>query len=47
LGKEWTDAELYIRYQLTENEIAFIESQIAEHDDALVDEGISQEITDD
>ncbi|MFP3466053.1 Eco57I restriction-modification methylase domain-containing protein [Leifsonia sp. SIMBA_070] len=31
---EWTDAKLYKRYGLTEAEIAFVESQVAEHDDA-------------
>ena len=30
---EWTDAKLYKRYGLTNGEIAFIESQVAEHDD--------------
>ncbi|ANM30625.1 restriction endonuclease [Acidobacteria bacterium Mor1] len=34
LGQKWTDAKLYKRYGLTEAEIAFIESQVAEHDDA-------------
>lgn len=29
--EEWTDAKLYDRYRLTEEEIAFIESQVAEH----------------
>ena len=33
LDKEWTDAKLYKRYGLTKNEIAFIESQVAEHID--------------
>lgn len=32
LEHEWTDAELYARYGLSEDEIAFIESQVAEHD---------------
>ncbi len=32
LDQEWTDAKLYKRYGLTTNEIAFIESQVAEHD---------------
>ena len=27
-SKEWTDAELYVKYGLTEEEIAFIESMI-------------------
>jgi site-specific DNA-methyltransferase (adenine-specific) len=38
LGQEWTDAKLYERYGLTQEEIAFIESQVAEHDDAAPDE---------
>ena len=38
LNEEWTDAKLYKRYGLTEDEIAFIESQVAEHDDAAPDE---------
>ena len=33
LDKEWTDAKLYKRYGLTKDEIAFIESQVAEHVD--------------
>ena len=33
LEKEWTDAKLYKRYGLTKDEIAFIESQVAEHVD--------------
>lgn len=36
--QEWTDATLYKRYGLTEAEIAFIESQVAEHDDMLFDD---------
>jgi site-specific DNA-methyltransferase (adenine-specific) len=35
LNQDWTDAKLYKRYGLTANEIAFIESQVAEHDDAV------------
>ncbi len=31
LDQEWTDAKLYKRYRLTNDEIAFIESQVAEH----------------
>ena len=38
LDQEWTDAKLYKRYGLTKEEVAFIESQIAEHDDAVPDE---------
>lgn len=41
LNQEWTDAKLYKRYGLTSDEIAFIESQVAEHvdeyNDALTD----------
>lgn len=32
LDEEWTDSKLYKRYKLTKDEIAFIESQVAEHD---------------
>lgn len=38
LDQDWTDAKLYKRYGLTQDEIAFIESQVAEHDDAVADE---------
>ncbi|HMT33676.1 MAG TPA: Eco57I restriction-modification methylase domain-containing protein [Dermatophilaceae bacterium] len=38
LDRDWTDALLYERYGLTEDEIAFIESQVAAHDDTLFDE---------
>jgi len=31
LDQDWTDAKLYKRYGLNEEEIAFIESQVAEH----------------
>lgn len=31
LNKEWNDSRLYKRYGLTEDEVAFIESQVAEH----------------
>lgn len=43
LNQEWTDAKLYKRYGLTKDEIAFIESQVAEHDSELFDEGASPE----
>ena len=43
LDQEWTDAKLYKRYGLTKDEIAFIESQISEHDSELVDETIPDE----
>ena len=35
LDQDWTDALLYERYGLTPGEIAFIESQVAEHDEDL------------
>jgi site-specific DNA-methyltransferase (adenine-specific) len=38
LDQEWTDAKLYNRYGLTGEEIAFIESQVAQHDSELFDE---------
>src|SRR5581483_8497399 len=38
LDQEWTDAKLYKRYGLTKEEVTFIESQVAEHDDAAPDE---------
>ncbi|MFO1435503.1 MAG: Eco57I restriction-modification methylase domain-containing protein [Gammaproteobacteria bacterium] len=33
LKQKWTDAKLYKRYGLTKDEIDFVESQVAEHDD--------------
>lgn len=42
LSQEWTDAKLFKRYRLTANEIAFIESQVAEHDAELFDEVTSE-----
>lgn len=38
LDQEWTDAKLYKRYGLAKNEIAFMESQVAEHSDDAPDE---------
>jgi len=35
LNQAWTDAKLYRRYGLNNEEIAFIESQVAEHDAEL------------
>lgn len=35
IDQEWTDAKLYKRYGLNREEIAFIESQVAEHDNEL------------
>ncbi|TAL31638.1 MAG: restriction endonuclease [Spirochaetes bacterium] len=43
LDQEWTDAKLYKRYGLTKEEINFIESQVAEHDDAAPDETVADE----
>lgn len=39
LDQEWTDSKLYKRYGLIKDEVAFIESQVAEHDSELFDEG--------
>jgi Eco57I restriction-modification methylase len=47
LDQEWTDAKLYKRYGLTEDEIAFIESQVAEHDDTVPDDVAAEESADD
>ncbi len=46
LDQEWTDAKLYKQYELTEDEIAFIESQVAEHNDTLPDDVITDEADD-
>lgn len=42
LTEDWTDAKLYKRYGLTADEIAFIESQVAAHDDSGVDEALDE-----
>ena len=44
--QEWTDAKLYKRYGLTQDEIAFIESQVAEHDAELFDSSVIDEADD-
>lgn len=44
--QEWTDAKLYKRYGLTKAEVAFIESQVAEHDSELFDEVAADEVED-
>jgi site-specific DNA-methyltransferase (adenine-specific) len=44
LNRPWTDAILYKRYGLTKAEIAFVESQVAEHDSELFDEIATEEI---
>ncbi|MDI1272339.1 Eco57I restriction-modification methylase domain-containing protein [Polaromonas sp.] len=46
LAKEWTDAKLYKRYGLTAEEIAFIESQVAEHDSELFDAAVAADSND-
>lgn len=38
LDKEWTDEKLFRRYALDNDEIAYIESQVAAHDDAQEDD---------
>ncbi|UOE43508.1 Eco57I restriction-modification methylase domain-containing protein [Agromyces larvae] len=43
LDRRWTDEQLYERYGLTHEEIAFIESQVAAHDDTLFDEDVDAE----
>ena len=35
MDQDWTDQKLYKRYTLSDDEIAFIESQVAEHDDTM------------
>lgn len=40
LNQEWTDSKLYKRYGLTKEEIAFIESVVAEHDNELFDDTV-------
>jgi site-specific DNA-methyltransferase (adenine-specific) len=37
LDRDWNDVQLYRRYKLTADEVAFIESQVADHDDAIPD----------
>jgi hypothetical protein len=46
LNQEWTDAKLYKRYELTKNEIAFVESQVAEHDRELFEKVGAAEVED-
>lgn len=43
LDQEWTDIKLYERYGLNNEEIAFIESQVAEHKNESVDENFNDE----
>jgi site-specific DNA-methyltransferase (adenine-specific) len=46
LDKSWTDTMLYTRYGLSEDEVAFIESQIAEHSREHFDEPAIDETDD-
>lgn len=46
LDQEWTDEKLYERYGLTSDEIAFIESQVAEHNGELFDDATSSDVED-
>lgn len=41
LNQEWTDVKLYKRYGLTKEEILFIESQVADHNDTVSEETVS------
>lgn len=41
LDRTWTDSLLYARYELTREDIEFLESQVAEHDDRP-DEGVDE-----
>lgn len=43
LDREWTDERLYKRYGLTKEEIAFIESHVAEHVESVADDEDSPE----
>jgi site-specific DNA-methyltransferase (adenine-specific) len=38
MDRDWTDSKLYKRYGLSAQEVAFIESQVAEHDADLFDD---------
>jgi site-specific DNA-methyltransferase (adenine-specific) len=46
IDQKWTDAKLYKRYGLTTEEIDFIESQVAEHDDAAQEESVDEGVDD-
>ena len=46
LDQEWTDVKLYKRYNLTQDEIAFIESQVAAHAAELFDTDTADEVDD-
>ncbi len=42
LDEDWTDRKLYARYGLTDSEVEFIESQVAEQDDGTSSEGADE-----
>ncbi|MBA1343938.1 Eco57I restriction-modification methylase domain-containing protein [Rhizobium sp. WYCCWR 11146] len=44
--QEWTDTKLYQRYGLNQEEISFIEAQVAAHQDAWADEVLSDDDAD-
>jgi site-specific DNA-methyltransferase (adenine-specific) len=46
LDEEWTDAKLYKRYGLTQDEIVFIQTQVAEHNAELFDTDATEEVED-
>ena len=46
LDQEWTDVKLYKWYSLTQDEIGFIESQVAEHNAELFDSSVVDEADD-
>lgn len=46
LDRDWDDVLLYERYGLTAEEIAFIESQVAAHDDDLLDAAQDTDVDD-
>jgi hypothetical protein len=46
LSQEWTDTKLYKRYGLTQEEIAFVESQVAGHGNELFDDTASDDSED-
>ena len=47
LDEEWTDDKLYERYNLSVDEIAFIESQVSAHKDGQLNSALSNENDDD
>jgi len=47
VSEVWTDAKLYKRYGLNDAEIAFIESQVAEHEGELFDELVAPDDVED